>query len=146
MVTLIHSTILVHDINGNLVAKQHVDEVFEGNDIPSCAIATDCPEWMELGICAVSGHKNGNVRLWGIDYDSQLLILRHILPERVHSCPITALRVSGEKNDTLLVGDASGKISACTTLRLDQLDPDELQQIVSEVNPRSDRTISDSFA
>jgi len=133
IVTLVHSTLLVFDINGNVVARQHKDEVFQGNDLPSCAIATDCPEWMEFGICAVSGHLNGHVRLWGIDYDSKLLILRHVLQERVHSCPITALRVSGDKQDTLLVGDASGKISACTTLRLDQLEAIELNSIVAEV-------------
>ena len=143
IVTLLHSTILVFDINGNLVAKQHRDEVFEGSDIPSCAIATDCPEWMGLGICVVSGHMNGHVRLWGIDYDNDLLILRHILPDRVHSCPITALRVSGDKQDTLLIGDASGKISACTTLRLDQLEPSELNSLAAEVRPGAKQLMSE---
>jgi hypothetical protein len=88
---------------------------------------------MELGIVAVTGHMNGCVRLWGIDYDSELLVLRHILPERVHSCPITALAVSGDKMDTLLVGDKSGKMSACSTLKLDQLNASELSSFVTEV-------------
>mmetsp|Transcript_3637 Transcript_3637/g.8014 ORF Transcript_3637/g.8014 Transcript_3637/m.8014 type:complete len:3054 (+) Transcript_3637:3-9164(+) len=132
-VTLLHSTLCVFDINGNLVASQSPDVKFEGNDMPSCAIATDCPEWMELGIAAVSGHMNGDVRLWSIDYGSELLVLRHILPEHPHSCPITALRVSGDKQDTLLVGDKSGKMSACTTLKLDQLNASELNSLVAEV-------------
>ena len=137
IVTLLHSTLCVFDINGNLVANQSPDVEFEGNDMPSCAISTDCPEWMELGIVAVSGHMNGDVRLWSIDYESELLVLRHILPEHVHSCPITALRVSGDKQDTLLVGDKSGKMSACTTLKLDQLNASELTSLVAEVQSGS---------
>jgi len=137
VVTLLHSTLCVFDINGNLVANQSPDVEFEGNDMPSCAIATDCPEWMELGIVAVSGHMNGDVRLWGMDYESELLILRHVVPENVHSCPITALRVSGDKQDTLLVGDKSGKMSACTTLKLDQLNASELTSLVAEVQSGS---------
>ncbi|KAL9189629.1 hypothetical protein ACHAXT_009304 [Thalassiosira profunda] len=132
IVTLLHTSMCVFDINGNLVAEQHPDEVFKGKDVPSCAIATDCPEWMELGIAAVTGHTNGHVRLWGIDYDSNLLILRHILEERVHTCPITALRVSGDKEGTLLVGDAAGKISAWSTVKLEQLEQSELDTIVAE--------------
>jgi hypothetical protein len=108
---------------------------FDGPDMPSCAIATDCPEWMEQGIVAVSGHMNGDVRLWGIDYDNELLVLRHILPDRVHSCPITALRVVGDKQDTLLIGDKSGKMSASSTLKLDQLNADELNSLVAEMQP-----------
>lgn len=131
MVTLLNSTLCIFDINGNLVAKQSPDEDFIGNHMPSCAIATDCPEWMELGIVAVSGHMDGDVRLWAIDYESELLVLRHILPERVHSCPITALRVSEDKQDTLLVGDISGKMSAWTTLKLDQLNTTEINALVS---------------
>jgi len=119
VVTLVHSTLSVYDINGNLVASLSPDVDFEGSDLPSCAIATDCPEWMELGIVAISGHMNGHVRFWSIDYETDLLVLRHVLPENVHSCPITVLRISGEKQDTLLVGDKSGKMSACTTVKLD---------------------------
>ncbi|KAL7555059.1 hypothetical protein ACHAWF_018688 [Thalassiosira exigua] len=137
IVTLLHSTLCVFDINGNLVAKQSPDDELQGNEMPSCAVATDCPEWMELGIVAVSGHMNGDVRLWGIDYESELLVLRHILPERVHSCPITALRVSGDKQDTLLVGDASGKMSSCTTLKLDQLNPNEISSLVAQMQSGS---------
>jgi hypothetical protein len=138
IVTLVHSTLRVFDINGNLVAKQSVVDDFEGNDMPSCAISTDCPEWMELGIVAVSGHMNGCVRLWGIDYDSELLVLRHVLSERVHSCPITALVVSGDKMDNLLVGDKSGKMSVCTSLKLDQLTMSELNSFVPEVRSGAD--------
>lgn len=75
---------------------------------------------------------NGDVRLWSIDYESELLIIHHILPECVHSCPITALRVSGDKQDTLLVGDKSGKMSACSTLKLEQLNTSELSSLVAD--------------
>lgn len=139
IVTLLHSCIRVFDINGNLVARQSPNDEFDGNDMPTCAISTDCPEWMESGIVAISGHKNGLVRLWGIDYDSELLVPRHTVPERVHSCPITALAISGEKMDTLLIGDVSGKMSACSTIKLDQLNANELTTflgIVEEDAPR----------
>jgi len=138
IVTLLHSTVCVFDINGNLIAKQDPGFNFEGNEVPSCAISTDCPEWMESGIVAVAGHMNGDVSLWSIDYDTELLVLRHILPERVHSCPITALRVSGDRQDTLLIGDKSGKMSACETVKLEQLNASELESLVVEMQMGDD--------
>ena len=66
---------------------------------------------------AVTGHVNGDVRLWGLEYEEKALIMCHQLPDKVHSCPITALRVSGDLQDTLLVGDKSGKMSMCKTLQ-----------------------------
>ena len=145
MVTLLRSTLCVFDINGNLVAKQHPDEVFSGNQIPSVVISTDCPEWMELGVVAVTGHMNGDVRLWGIDYENKILLLRHILPERVHSCPITTLRATGERQDILLIGDASGKMSVCNTVKLDQLSPEELQSIAPHVDVATDIQNGEEF-
>lgn len=133
IVTLVNSSLRVFDINGNLVAKQSPTEEFEGNSMPSCAISTDCPEWMESGIAVVSGHVNGSVRLWGIDYDRELLVQRHRLQEPVHSCPITALRVTGDRQDTLLIGDKSGKMSASSTLKLDQLSSSELSSFLAEL-------------
>jgi hypothetical protein len=63
---------------------------------------------MEQGIVAVTGHENGEVRFWGIDYENQELIMRHTLAENPHNCAITALRVTGvDRQDTLLVGDKS---------------------------------------
>eukprot|EP00804_Cyclotella_cryptica_P015187 CCRYP_000744-RB/>CCRYP_000744-RB protein AED:0.05 eAED:0.05 QI:7934/0.25/0.4/1/0.25/0.4/5/0/1230 len=132
IVTLMHSSICVFDINGNLVAKQSPDDEFDGSDIPCCVIATDCPEWMENGIVAVTGHMNGDVRLWSIDYDCSLLVVRHLVPERVHSCPITVLRIADEKQDTLLIGDKSGKMSMCSTLKLEHLSTSEQAALVAE--------------
>ena len=82
---------------------------------------------------------NGDVSLWSIDYNTELLVLRHILPERVHSCPITALRVSGERQDTLLIGDKSGKISACETVKLEQLNAISLSGFHSGVFQNGNR-------
>lgn len=138
IVTLIHSNICVFDINGNLAAKQSSDDEFEGSAIPSCVIATGCPEWMENGIVAATGHMNGDVRLWSIDYDCNLLVLRHLLPDRVHSCPITVLRIADEKEDTLLIGDKSGKISVCSTLKLEQLSALEQAALVAETQSLHD--------
>jgi len=133
IVTLVHATLCVFDINGNLIARQSDEYEFEGNDIPSCAIATDSPEWTENGIVAITGHTNGDVRLWSINYEQEFLVLRHTVPGRVHSCPITSLSVSGEQQDTLLIGDKSGKMSVCMTLKLEQLNATELSALVAEV-------------
>ena len=121
IVTLIGSQITIFDINGNIVAKQRPDESITESSIPSCAISTDCPEWMEHGVVAVSGHKNGDVRLWGIDRDEELLVFRLLVNTKVHYCPITCLRLEGKRQDTLLAGDASGKMSMCKSLQLDSL-------------------------
>jgi WD40 repeat protein len=139
ILTLVGSTLSLFDINGNQVATLEQDFEFESHNRPSCAIATDCPEWMENGIVAVTGHVNGDVRLWGLDYESKVLVPRHQLPDKVHSCPITALRVSGDRQDTLLVGDKSGKMSVCKTLQLEALNQQELALVLHEL-----RTIKSS--
>jgi hypothetical protein len=133
ILTLINSRIRIFDINGNLVAKHAPSLLFDKVMAFSCAISTDCPEYMEGGIVAVSGHKNGDVMLWGTDYEKHLLIHRHTVPDKVHTSPITSLRLSGDRNDTLLVGDKSGKMSVCKTVRLEFLNPQELAVILKEV-------------
>jgi hypothetical protein len=47
---------------------------------------------------------------------------------------ITALRVvAGDRQDTLLIGDKSGKISVCKTLPLEQLNQQELAIVAEEL-------------
>jgi WD40 repeat protein len=119
------------DINGNRIARVIQDEP----NRPRCAVATDCPEWMDQGIVAVSGHLSGEVRLWGLEYEKKEFILRHVMAENPHTSPITVLRVTGtERQDTLLVGDSSGKMTACKTVQLDSFSPDELDQVIEEVS------------
>jgi len=133
ILTLVGSTLSLFDINGNTIATLEPGMEFEPTNRPSCAIATDCPEWMENGVVAVSGHVNGDVRLWGLDYENKVLVMRHQLPDKVHSCPITALRVSGDRQDTLLVGDKSGKMSVCKTLQLEALNQQEIALVLHEI-------------
>jgi WD40 repeat protein len=133
ILTLIGCNLTLFDINGNIVARLVAQELFSENDLPSCAISTNCPEWMEEGIVAVTGHKNGEIVLWGADRDSELLILRHIVQEKAHSCPITCLRIDEERQGTLLVGDKSGKMSVCKSLKLEDLNPQELALIVEDL-------------
>ncbi len=132
IVTLIGSRLTIFDINGNLVAKFSPDEKFSENSIPSCAISTDCPEWMEHGIVAVSGHKNGDIRLWGIDRDKELLVFRFLINTKVHYCPITCLRLEGKRQDTLLAGDASGKMSVNRSLQLDSLNQQDFAKFMED--------------
>jgi len=120
------------DVNGNLIGIQTL-EAYGYQNRPSCAVATSCPEWMEQGIFAVTGHNNGEVMLWSLNYKTQTLIMRHKIPDKVHSSAITALRVAGETQHTLLVGDSSGKMSVCETLRLDCLNQQELNLILKEI-------------
>ena len=131
IVTLIGSHITVFDINGKIIAKESPHETFVE---PSCALSTDCPEWMNNGISVVSGHKNGEIRLWGIDYDKKLLTLRFLMNTNVHYCPITCLRLEGKRQDTLLAGDASGKMSLSKSLQLDSLTQQDFAKFMSEKN------------
>ena len=89
---------------------------------------------MEQGAMLVTGHENGDVILWGIDFDKEELVLRHVLAESPHHSEITALRVSGtERQDTLLVGDKSGLMSVWKTVALDTFSNEELAVVVAEL-------------
>jgi len=126
------SEICIFDINGNKLAAAGP---FEDNKA-TCAVSTDCPEWMEQGVVAVTGHEIGEVKLWGIDFDNQELVLRHVTMETPHRCAISALRVAtsgGERQDSILVGDKSGLMSLWKSATLDSYNNDELQVIVQEL-------------
>jgi len=130
IVALVGPELGIFDINGN---KLICCIPFKDN-LAACAISTDCPEWMEQGAMLVTGHENGDVILWGIDFDKEELVLRHVLAESPHHSEITALRVSGtERQDTLLVGDKSGLMSVWKTLALDTFSNEELAVVVAEL-------------
>lgn len=132
IVTLVGCLLSVFDINGNVVAQQ---DLISTSNPPTCAASTDCPEWMEDGIVAVTGHQSGEVRLWSIDYDNVLLVMRHTVEGTPHTNSITALCVTGvDRQDTLLIGDSSGRISVCRTVQLDSYSSDELGVIVAELS------------
>jgi len=130
IVTLVGSYLRVFDINGNLLAT-------EGpwtSNCPTCVVATDCLEWMEQGIVAITGHQNGEIRMWSLSYDNKHLVMRHLMLDNPHGCEITSLRITGvERQDTLLVGDKSGLMSVCKTLQLDTFTPQELAEVVTEL-------------
>jgi len=78
------------------------------------------------------------------------------LHDNPHTCAITALRVTlgqdattesrasalilrspiSERQDTLLVGDASGKVSLCKVAELISCNPTELAEVVTELEQR----------
>jgi len=137
IMTLVGSSLTIFDINGNLVAKQGPQDMVLSTDddtFPTCAISTDCPEWMEHGIVAVTGHTNGDIRLWGADRDSGLLKMKHLVVDiKAHSCPITCLCIEGKWNHKLLSGDKSGKMSVSATFTLDMLDEQQRTEIANEM-------------
>lgn len=122
------SKMSLFDINGGLLAEYTFSLP---SDIPTYVISTDCPEWMEEGVAIVTGHRNGEVRLWCILYDEKRIVLRHKIDENTHTDPITALRATGtERQDCLLVGDVTGKMSAFRAVSLtDTLTEDEKAMI-----------------
>ena len=142
---LVGSSLSVFDVNGVLMASRDPDR----SNPATCAALTDCFDWTELGIVAVTGHLSGEVRFWSMNYGTKDLFLRLVLPENPHTSAITALRVTGperfdplstalrisapERQDTLLVGDASGKMSICKTISLDSLSAEELGKVVAEL-------------
>jgi len=136
ILTLVGVSLTIFDINGNLVAKQPEETLLSSDDnmVPSCAISTDCPEWMEDGIVAVTGHKNGDIRLWVVNRDEEFLEMKHLLSDKVHSCPITCLRIEGRRHDKLLlVGDKSGKMSVAETIKLEMLSQKDLTNLADSL-------------
>ena len=133
VVTLVGSHLSVFDINGHLLASVGPGEHYGPHNPPSCAVSTDCPEWMSQGVVAVTGHVNGDIRLWGLDYDAGVLKMRHLMPDKPHSCAITALRVEGERQETLLIGDKNGVMSVCKTIQLESLNQQEIAAVSEEL-------------
>lgn len=131
ILTLVSSHMHIFDINGNLLGHVHLDE---GNRA-TCSTATNCPEWQAEGVVAVTGHMSGEIRFWGLDYPDRRIRQLHILEDNPHTSPITALKVTGtERQDTLLAGDQSGKLSANKTVPMDTLGPDDLNRIIEEMS------------
>jgi WD40 repeat protein len=131
IVALVGTMLSIFDINGKVLA---IDEMPATGNPPTCAASMDCPEWMEEGIVAVTGHASGEVRLWSLDRDEEKLVMRQTVEGNPHSSPITALRVTGvDRQDTLLIGDSTGRISVIKTVQLDSYGADELAKIVAEL-------------
>lgn len=129
IVTLVGSVLSLFDINGNLLARK---KTFFTR--PTCAVAPDCPEWMEDGVVIVTGHLGGEVFLWSLDYEEGALVMRHQLEGNPHTSTITSLRVAGsDRQDHLLAGDSSGKMSVWKVVQLENLSPDELSRIAAEL-------------
>jgi hypothetical protein len=133
VVTLVGSTLSIFDINAKLLASLSPGSEYGTHNRPTCAVSTDCPEWMEQGVAAVTGHITGDILMWGIDMDNKRWKLRHILADKPHSVAITALRVAGDRQDCLLIGDKSGRISVCKTLPLEHLNQQELAVVAEEL-------------
>jgi WD40 repeat protein len=133
ILTLVGSSLTLFDINGKVLVIQNMGDDFGESNRATCAVATDCPEWMESGVVAVTGHANGDIRLWSLDTDNDALVMQHLVPEQIHSSPITVLRCAGDRQDTLLVGDASGKLSVWKTLQLENLTQQELGVILQQI-------------
>lgn len=128
IVTLVGSHLSVFDVNGRLLGTEN-----SLGARPTCAVATDCPEWQGEGIVAVTGHVNGEVRFWSLDYDTGELSVRELMVDIEHRCEISSLRVTGENQNTLLVGDISGKTSICKTLQLENMTSREVAEIAAEL-------------
>lgn len=143
IVTLVGGHLSIFDINATMLASVSPGQDYSLQNPPTCAVSTDCPEWMDQGIVAITGHAAGDILMWGIDYDNNKLRLRHVMPQNPHSCRITAMRVEGDRQDTLLIGDESGTMSVCKTLQLEHLNQQELAVIADEL--RMGVRESDSF-
>jgi hypothetical protein len=133
ILTLVGSYLSFFDINANLLATIGPGKEYGPQNRPTCAVASDCPEWMEQGVVAVTGHLNGDILLWGVNYDEHCWRLRHVMPQRAHNCAITALRVTGDRQDVLLVGDRSGRMSVCKTIQMENLNQTEVNVIADEL-------------
>ena len=129
---LVDSRVTIFDINGNIIATMSSLDIFSNKDQPCCAVITDCPEWMVDGIVAITGHKDGSVLLWGINRDKNELEMRHIIDPKMHECAITCLKIEGKRQDVLLCGDTSGKMTMWKTIQLESLNQKDLSTILNE--------------
>jgi hypothetical protein len=128
IVTLVGPHLSVFDVNGRLLGTEN-----SLGARPTCAVATDCPEWQEDGIVAVTGHVNGEVRFWSLNYDTGELSVRDLMVDMEHRCEITSLRVTGDNQNTLLVGDLLGKMSVCRTVQLENMSMKEVTEVALEL-------------
>jgi len=132
IVTLVGTHLSVFDVNGNLLGTEN-----SLGARPSCAIATDCPEWQDKGIVAVTGHINGEVRFWSLNPSTGEMVVRYLMVDREHVTEITALRATGnDRQDTLLVGDKSGKMSICKTAQIENFSNKELAEAIFDLKEK----------
>ena len=133
IVTLVGPHLSVFDVNGNLLGTEN-----SLGAAPTCAVATDCHEWQDEGIVAVTGHVTGEIRFWSLNYEIGELTVRHLMVDREHTCEITALRIEGvDRQDTLLIGDKSGKMSVCKTQQLENMSTKEVEEVVLELRQKT---------
>jgi len=79
----------------------------------------------------VTGHVNGEVRFWSLNSTTREMVVRYLMVDREHVTEITALRATGnERQDVLLVGDRSGKMSICRTINIESLSTKEITEII----------------
>jgi hypothetical protein len=129
IVTLVGTHLSIFDVNGNLLVTEN-----SLGARPSCAIATDCPEWQEQGIVVVTGHINGEVRFWSLNPSTREMVVRYLMVDREHVTEITSLRATGnERQDTLLVGDKSGKMSICKIDQIENFSSKELAEAIANL-------------
>ena len=65
---LVDNDIKMFNINGRLTFERKSEDDKKSSRA-SVVCCTNCPEWMEDGVVVVTGHENGDVRLWGIDWN-----------------------------------------------------------------------------
>jgi len=130
IVGLVKKMLVMWDVNGTILFKSCASD---GTGDCSCLVCTNCSEWMD-GVNVITGHSNGDVKLWGVNYDEDCFVLMHVIPDKVHTARICCLRVVGEKGrqQDLLIGDASGKTSSASVLKLDSLSQQELWVVLSD--------------
>ena len=106
ILVLCDGELVLFDVNGRLIARQQTGGLGQGAQggrrntaasfpLATKAVSTSCPLWMTAGVVCVSGHLNGDVILWGVDWDEGIFVPLHSVSggEKVHSCEITSLRV-----------------------------------------------------
>jgi len=127
ILTLSSATLRIFGINGDLVG--HCCASALRKSVPTTAVATKNQHWQE-GIVAVTGHNNGDLSLWGIDWEnSSKLVCRRVL-NGIQNKPITCVRVSGDQRN-VIAGDSNGKVTRWQCLRLGDLSSAELLDLTT---------------
>ncbi|KAJ0409424.1 hypothetical protein P43SY_002314 [Pythium insidiosum] len=110
IVTASTGELRVWSINGDLLAATTMSSV--GLAAVTSAISTRCESW-QRGVVAVTGHSNGTIALWGLNYPSDIALARGSSPEAKTTDRSSDLTSSGSLKTAVRIGATLKAIPTC---------------------------------
>ncbi|GLE00215.1 hypothetical protein PINS_up008942 [Pythium insidiosum] len=144
----------VWSINGDLLAAT----TMAANGLPAMTsvISTRCECW-QRGVVAATGHSNGTIALWGLNYPSDIALDRASMTDAKHADRTSNLTSSGSLKTAVRIGATMKAIPTCQLfifkLLLDHraavtaltLGPDQRQLLSGDAEGNCIRWVDDSI-